>query len=242
MKCGQNESSIIESPREWNKRKECDWMRLAFSNDKERWEPATDRHKLTKGKSYVSTDTVIHDCPRSLLSAEKSARVLFCVCACVCVRERERERECVTEREKKRERVCECYFWVLPLVKSGTAPGLKIASVRMQSYLYSSHTLPASFDASLLVSVCVCVCVCVPLRVCVLILIPSLLCSIALSWVIHSLFLFSSSLLLFISNNHTQTDRHMHAPILMAIVMNEWVTSSEEGSTLSKAQKHIFYR
>lgn len=133
------ESSIIESPREWNKGKECDRKRLAFSSDKERWEPAKDRHKLTKGKSYVSTGTQLFMSVQVVSCLVKSLVQYCSVCVCV--------------------RLHASYFWVLPLVKSVTAPGLKIASVRMQSYLYSSHTLPAGFNAPLLNCVCMSVCV-----------------------------------------------------------------------------------
>ena len=105
---------------------------------------------------------------------------LLCVCVCVCV--------------------CVCYFWVLPLVKSVTAPGLKIASVRMQSYLYSSHTPCLQASMHPCSSTCVCVCVHASLYLRVwqpteLILILALLRSITLSWVIH----FVSPLIVFVS-------------------------------------------
>lgn len=49
-----------------------------------------------------------------------------------------------------------CLF-LLPLVKSVSAPTLKIASAKMQSYLYSSHTLSAGLNACMRVCMCVCV-------------------------------------------------------------------------------------
>lgn len=189
----RNESSIIESPREWNKGKECDWKKLAFSNDKERWEPAKDRHELTKGKSYVSTDAVIHDCPRSLLSGEKSARALFRVCTCVCV-----------------------WMLLLSFALGKVSHGSWFKnSISEDAELFILFTHPACRLQCIPAGVCVWVCMCVSVCVCLLILILALLCSIALSWVIHSLSPFPSSLLLLLLSNHTQrqTDTCIHAPI-----------------------------
>lgn len=90
-----------------------------------------------------------------------------------------------------------CITSVLPLVESVTTHGLKIASVRMQSYLYSSRTLPASFNTCFLEYVCVYVTTdCAHLML-------ALLCSIALISVFH---FHSPCLTAFVSlRTHTHT-------------------------------------
>ncbi len=219
MKCGQNESSIIESPREWNKGKECDWMRLAFSNDKERWEPATDRHKLTKGKSYVSTDTVIHDCPRSLLSAEKSARVLFCVCVCVvCVCKR--ERECDRKREKERECV---WMLLLSFALGKVRHGSWFKnSISEDAELFILFTHPACKLRCIPAGECVCVCVCV--FACMRAYFNSFIALLYCFELSHS-FSFSLSIIpitLYIKQSHT--DRQTHACTHFDGNCHEWMS------------------
>lgn len=135
---------------------------------------------------------VINGCRRSLKSG---------VCVCVSVQ------------------ACMYYLGVLPLVKSVTTPGLKIAPVRMQSYLYSSHTLSASFNASLLE--------CVRLWLCVYVTTDwahfnSCFASLYRFELSHSFpSSFSSSLFLCApTTTHTYTHR------VRATFMNEWMNDS----------------
>lgn len=133
--------SIVERPSESNrgniKRHKEAWIeQLSWESGANRTQTLADNTREVCQDRHV----VIHNCPESLARGV----VLSCfVCSFS---------------------VCVCVFGVLPLVKSHSVPGLKIASVRRQSYLYSSHTLPASLNASMLLRVCVCVweriCVC----------------------------------------------------------------------------------
>lgn len=120
-------------------------------------------------------------------SVVKSLTVLFCLCA--------------------------CYDCVLPSVKTVTTPGLKIASVRMQSYLYASHTLPAGFSAPLFECVFLSACL---WQVIELILVLDLCHSNALSWVIH---LVSLPLIAFVP-------RYTNHPLLTHTHMNHWESFS----------------